>query len=156
MEFDNINTKFSEIMNNRNKCANKKIDANRHTCVIFTGNIKKSIGILAIAYNMPVNSNNISKHAEMNAVDKLRGNKSINKNNKKKSINIFIGKDECKLSKPCINCINYIVDITVYKMYKIKNVYYTDSDGKINKTKVSKLCSGEKHVSKFYKENNNM
>ena len=55
-------------------------------------------------------------------------------------------------SKPCSNCIQRMNHIPCQKGYKLRNIYYSDSDGIIIKTNLNKLQYDEQHYSKFYRK----
>lgn len=76
-----------------------------------------------------------SLHAEVDAIKKL----PINKNKKKNKINIFVfrisrsKKHNLVMSRCCNNCINSLYKISEEKNYRIKNIYYTNDNGEIEK-----------------------
>lgn len=96
--------------------------ANKHGAILFT---RRSI--LSKGYNKFLNGRqrdtSISIHAEMNCLQTIRKNVKYNKchilvirlNSNNKLVN----------SKPCQHCIESL------RNTKIKNIYYSDSDGQI-------------------------
>ena len=94
-------------------------------------------------------------HAEKNAIDKLK----YRQNNKKPlEVSIIIARFSktgiVGLSKCCNNCINHMLYLPIIKGYKIKNVYYTNNDGTIEKTTLNKLnLDNNKHKTRYFKKN---
>ena len=77
-------------------------------------------------------NNNDSIHAEVDCVQRLK------KCHKIKEISIIVfrtNKSGSSLlnSKPCDNCIKTINSILIYKNYKLKNIWYTNENGKFEK-----------------------
>ena len=83
------------------------------------------------------NKNINSIHAERNAIDKLPFQKKIS------DINLlvirFSKNGKICMSKPCHNCINFMLKYPSKKGYNIKKVYYSDENGDIIKTNLYKL-----------------
>jgi hypothetical protein len=95
--------------------------------------------------------NNISIHAEHDALLRLRENKK-----KIKKINIVVirynTKNELGNSKPCIYCLNHMYNIAKYKGYNIYKVYYSNRDNIVICTKFNNLYFEEnKHIPKRYR-----
>lgn len=93
-------------------------------------------------------------HAEHDAILKLP---FIKKKNKLENINILILRfsknGNILMSKPCINCINNMINIPIKKGYKINNIFYSENDGSITKTTLRELNNQEnKHYSKFFRK----
>jgi hypothetical protein len=92
-------------------------------------------------------------HAELDAINKLQPLKY-----KKilEPISILVirmsTKNKLQSSKPCANCIESMKNYPIKKGYKIQNVYYSDSEGNIIKTSLTKLDDEEKHYSAFYRK----
>jgi len=91
-------------------------------------------------------------HAEYDAIKKLKQRDS----NSIKKINMLVIKTSItgKLgnSKPCLNCILDIINLTPKKGYRVDKLYYSDENGSIQKVKLNKLIKlGHFHVSSFYK-----
>lgn len=94
-------------------------------------------------------------HAEHDAILKLP---SLKKKKNNESINILVLRfsktSKLGMSKPCIKCIEKMQTIPHKKGYKIENVYYSDNDGNIVKTTLSKLINEDvQHYSRYYKKN---
>ena len=91
-------------------------------------------------------------HAEINCINTLRVN---NKN--PIAISIFVCrisiKDNClifSMSKPCKHCIDKMQNIANKKGYNIKNVYFTNNLGNVEKEKYKDLLnSTDKHISRY-------
>lgn len=63
------------------------------------------------------------------------------------------GKDKFNSSKPCVSCINHMNECCERKGYRITAIYYTDSDGSLVKTTLSKLNTDPcKHVTDYYRK----
>jgi len=97
-------------------------------------------------YNLGTNQYGVSKrlnkdnyydslHAEMDAMNKL----PINKKNKMIKINVFVfrisrsKKRNLMLAKCCDNCYKGIYSIAKQKNYKIKNIFFTNNEGVVEK-----------------------
>ena len=94
-------------------------------------------------------------HAELSSVKHLQRSKSTrNKywDNKRLSVDLLVIRinNSGKLcsSKPCENCIKKLSMITVIK---IKNVYYSTSDGEIVSEKFNKLKDSP-HISRSFRK----
>tara|TARA_B100001094_G_scaffold167642_1_gene162177 strand:- start:2632 stop:2940 length:309 start_codon:yes stop_codon:yes gene_type:complete len=74
-------------------------------------------------------------HAEMDAMNKL----PINKKNKMIKINVFVfrisrsKKKNLMLARCCDNCYKGIYSIAKQKNYKIKNIFFTNENGCVEK-----------------------
>lgn len=96
-----------------------------------------SIGMNQYGVSKRLNKNNYyeSLHAEIDSMNKL----SINKKNKMIKINVFVfrisrsKKQNLMLAKPCQACYKGLYLIAKQKNYKIKNIYFTNNDGNIEK-----------------------
>lgn len=79
---------------------------------------------------------NTTTHAEVDAINKL----VCNKNKKLITVNLLVirvnSSGNISLSKPCSNCMNYMNTVAIEKGYKIKYVYYSNSDGTIERMKL--------------------
>ena len=124
-----------------------------------TASINKT-RILNFGINIPENNKlSPSIHAEHNVLLKL---KPLNKNkNKKETINLLVVRfsktNKLQSSKPCSNCIKIMNIIPYNKGYKIKDIFYSNNDGTILKTTLSKLTKDEnQHITKFYRNKNNI
>lgn len=79
-------------------------------------------------YNVDKNYRSI--HAEVSAVD------SLPFTDKRTKVNLFVFRTNKKgnvltMSKPCINCTNYIHRNLALKGYRLHRIYYTDFEGKL-------------------------
>ena len=114
----------------------------------------KKTKILSFGVNQSSNSDCITAeiHAEQDAINKL---KPLKYKKNLESINILVirlsSKNKLQSSKPCANCIESMKNNPIKKVYKIQNVYYSDSEGNIIKTNLVSLDNEEKHISGFYK-----
>ncbi len=96
----------------------------------------------------------ISVHAEQHVIDKL---KPIDKRNKKlKPINILVVRITkaglLKMSSPCCNCVKYMTTEAPKKGYVVKNIYYSNEEGDIEKISLSNLQKPENsYTSSFYR-----
>lgn len=96
-----------------------------------------SLGINQYGVSKRLNKNNYydSLHAEIDAIQKL----PINKKNKMIKINVFVfrisrsKKRNLMLAKCCDACYNGLYKIAKQKNYKIKNIYFTNEDGCVEK-----------------------
>jgi len=92
-------------------------------------------------------------HAEFDAIRKLP---PLKRKRRLENINILVirlsGKNKLQQSKPCFNCIKMMNSLPNKLGYSIKNVYYSDNNGKILKTTLRELESEEKHYSRFYRK----
>ena len=125
-------------------------------CRVFykgRGDMKK-VRILSYGTNKMGDSDGITPgiHAECDAIEKLV---PLKKKKKLENINLLVirvsGKNKLQSSKPCGNCIYKMKILPEKKGYKIKNIYYSDSDGSIVKTNLYNLDNEEKHYSTYYK-----
>jgi hypothetical protein len=114
----------------------------------------KKARILSYGINKMGDSDGIKPgiHAECDAIKKLI---PLRKKKRLESINILVVrlsvKNRLQSSKPCINCINTMKTLPLKLGYKIKNVYYSNSNEEIIKTTLQNLESEEKHYSRFYR-----
>lgn len=76
-------------------------------------------------------------HAEMDAIDKL---KQREKNKQLCKVDLIVirvnNSGELCSSQPCHKCVNYMHTVAIQKGYKIKNVYYSTSEGIIEKRRL--------------------
>jgi len=81
-----------------------------------------------------------SIHAEHHAILNLPYNK---RQSKLVNINILVIRvsktNKLGMSKPCSKCVDNMINLPSKKGYKIKDVYYSDSEGQIIKTTLKKL-----------------
>jgi len=91
-------------------------------------------------------------HAEHNALLKLQ---PLRSKKRLAPIDLLVVRlstsNKLQSSKPCNNCIQIMSRIPQQKGYKLQNIYYSNSDGDIVKTNLSKLENEEQHYSRFYK-----
>lgn len=91
-------------------------------------------------------------HAEHDAINKL---KPLTRKKHLQNINLLVIRlsknNKLQNSKPCANCINKIKILPEKKGYKIKNIYYSDDDGKIVKSNLKTLENDELHYSRYYR-----
>lgn len=104
-----------------------KVDDHKHLAIIFKGNRIYSVG-----YNK-YNINDISEHAEYDAIKKLE-NKIVRENIKIKRFNLLVirihyinNNIKFSMSKPCKNCQKLLLS-----QFLIKKVYWTTNDGEID------------------------
>jgi cytidine deaminase len=127
-------------------------------------NALKKVRILSNGFNQmggfnkmgELDTNNPGVHAEEDAINKLKPNPKMSKNNKNlEKVDMlvirFSRNNKLQESKPCANCIQHIKQLPYKKGYKIKNIYYSNNNGDIVKTTLSKLENEELHYSKFYR-----
>lgn len=83
-------------------------------------------------------------HAERDAILKL---KPLKHNKKLIPIHLLViiisGKNKLQSSKPCVNCIKVMHNLPKQLGYSIKHVYYSDDNGEIIKSNLSKLGKDE-------------
>jgi cytidine deaminase len=103
-----------------------------------------------ITYGQNMTRDNQSFHAEHNAIQKLPNRY----NRKLLPINIFVLKTTLTgiigNSKPCAHCLAIMSSLPNKKGYRISNVLYTNSEGNIEKKKISELMNEELHYSRLY------
>jgi hypothetical protein len=95
---------------------------------------KNNILNYATGYNnMRVYHKECSTHAEVDAINKLP---ILRNNNKLCRVSLMVIRvnrsGNLSSSMPCTNCANYMKTVAVKKGYKIKNIYYSTVDGKID------------------------
>lgn len=98
---------------------------------------------------------NYPRHAEHDAIEKL-----IKRNRKRRKylINVdiivirFNKNNKLTSSKPCVHCIHRMLTMPEKYGYKINNIYYSDENGNIIKTKINELIKDDKlHMSKYFR-----
>jgi hypothetical protein len=129
-------------------------------CTFYkVGSDFKKISVVTYGMNKYVDTEGLSPsiHAEYDAVVKLP---CLNNKNKKKLsvIHLIVVRmsktKKIQTSKPCVNCIRSMRQMSTKRGYKIKHVYYSENDG-IIKTNLANLeKEEEKHISKFYRRRN--
>jgi len=145
------------IYNNNDlwKSSRKKIkNVYCHAAVIFRGNPKRGCDIMTYGMNMHLNiPYNRTIHAEADAIHRLpliRGSKKL------QPIHICVIKTtrtgKLGNSKPCVHCIQQMINEAPKKGYKIEWIYYSKNDGSIEKCKLNKFMETQiLFVSSFYK-----
>lgn len=110
--------------------------------------------IMPITYGQNMTRDSVSFHAEHNAIQKLPQRYS----KKLLPINIFVLKTTMTgiigNSKPCAHCLAIMLSLPSKKGYRISYVFYTNTDGNIEKKKISDLMSEELHYSRLYADTN--
>jgi cytidine deaminase len=123
-----------------------------HMAMIFEDS-GASITPLSYGQNM-VRNENISYHAEHNAIMRLKNRINC----KEKKINVFVLKTTLTgvigMSKPCAHCISIMNTLPQKKGYRISNIFYTNSDGNIEKRKLTELMNEDLHYSKLFERYN--
>jgi cytidine deaminase len=132
---------------------------NHVSCVLkVKGIFEKNARILSYGINIMGDSEGLQPgiHAEHDAIRKLL---PLRRNKRLENINILVirlsGKNQLQSSKPCFNCIEMMKTLPITLGYKIKNVYYSNTDRKIVKTTLRNLENEEIHYSRYYRKNDN-
>jgi hypothetical protein len=98
-----------------------------------------------------------SFHAEVSALNKLPFNL------KKKKINIDIlvirvsrANNKMSNSMPCISCLGYMINTIPLRGYRIKKIFYSNSDGEIEQTTLNQMIMDENkhHITKLMRNHN--
>lgn len=91
-------------------------------------------------------------HAEQDAIMKLPYLKS---KKRLESVNILVVRlsktNKVQCSKPCHNCIKMLSNYPKMKGYNIRHVYYSNDQGGITRTSLTKLAHEQQHFSRYYK-----
>jgi cytidine deaminase len=106
---------------------------------VLRGKLAKR-NILSFGQNhYPCNGKTDTIHAEHDAINKL----PFKRNNDKTKINMlvlrFTKNFKMCMSKPCDQCINNMVHLFPKKGYIIKDIYYSNTEGNIEKTTLDKI-----------------
>jgi cytidine deaminase len=126
--------------------------------VFYKGKISvlKKTTILSYGFNRmgDVSGSIPGIHAEHDAINKL---KPLKRNKRRlEPIHLLVVRfsknNKLQNSKPCTNCIQVIKQLPEKKGYKIKNIYYSNDNGDIIKSNITKLENDEQHFSKYYKK----
>jgi hypothetical protein len=126
------------------------------TCLVFykgKGNLKK-VSVLSYGINSyaDLDGKTPGVHAEEDAINKLMPLK-IKKN--LETVDLLVIRlsktNKIQSSKPCANCIRIMKSVPQQKGYKIRYVYYSNSDGAITRTNLKTLECEEQHISRYYK-----
>jgi len=119
-----------------------------HIAMVLNGPFKKIPNYTTYGINNVTITNDVSEHAEVNALKKLPPNKDH-----PIRINILVLRISKQgvlgMSKPCAHCLDYMSRI---KGYTIRHIYYSNEEGKIIRHSYNQLANDEnKHVSTGYK-----
>lgn len=100
-----------------------------------------------------MNDHQYGVHAEHDAINRL---KPLARNKRLRIVHLLVIRlsknNKIQMSKPCANCIHLIKTLPVKKGYKIKNIYYSDSNENIVKTNINKLEKEELHYTRFFRK----
>lgn len=100
-----------------------------------------------------INGNEAGVHAERDAINKL---KPLVRKNHLESIDLLVIRmskhNKLLNSKPCANCIENMKNLPKKKGYNLKNIYYSDENGDIIKTRLRILETEDLHYSRFYRQ----
>jgi cytidine deaminase len=103
-----------------------------------------------LSYGQNMARDNVSFHAEHNAIQKLKNRET----KKLLPINIFVLKTTLTgvigNSKPCSHCLGVMLTLPQKKGYKISNIYYTNTEGNIEKKKLNELLNEELHITRLF------
>jgi hypothetical protein len=148
---DLSNYEIGEIKINKCMCS-----THNHVSVFYKGN-----GPLDNAHVLSIGINsigdNIGKipgiHAELDGFNKLKP--LLNRKKRLQNVNMLVirlSKNNKLLhSKPCANCITKLQTLPEQKGYKIKNIYYSNNDEELVKSKLSHLEKDDLHHTNFYR-----
>ena len=132
----------------------KKIKINTYTTYLHVAAIIIKNDIISIGINYFPNCDDMTIHAEVNAINKLKNNKG-----KLKNVNLVVIRFSPNLyllgnSKCCIECILKMSMIR-QKGYRINKVFYSTEYGSITKISFSKLKNDKNfHICKNSKNKN--
>jgi len=120
----------------------------------MSGALKKALSYGINIYDSGRGLNGI--HAEAHAIMNLP---PLPRKKHLKKIDILVIRTSTRaklgISKPCIKCLIDMSTLPQKRGYVVKNISYTDHDGKIINTTLKHLTtSNDYHVSRFYKERN--
>jgi len=114
----------------------------------------KNFNILSYGVNVyaDIDGKTPGIHAEEDAIMKLPYMKS---KKRLESVNILVVRlsktNKVQCSKPCHNCIKMLSTYPKIKGYNIRYVYYSNENGGITRTTLSKLTHEQQHFSRYYK-----
>jgi len=124
---------------------------NHISCVFPTGSFSN---ILAYGTNVyaDLEGKNPGIHAEYNVLSKLPRIRKEKKRLERIDICVIrLSKTKrVQCSKPCYNCIQMMCVYPKSKGYQICNVYYSNADGDITRTTLTRLLQEEQHYSRYY------
>lgn len=113
------------------------------------------LNLLSYGENVYKGSNvDYTVHAEDSAIRKLPSLPQKKHMKKVDMMVIKVSKSGCVgSSKPCIHCLLQLKQKLPAKGYRLHNIYYTDMEGNIWQSTVSRLLRDEEvHISKYYKD----
>ena len=136
----NINNKINESLLNG--------DYYHMACVIDC--IKSKIIPLSYGMNGYLSCKTI--HAECDAINHLPPRKRSSRN---KLINLVVIRTsknkKISISKPCVNCMNFLCFKPQMKGYQINKIFYSDQYGNIIESSINDLQENTVHISKYYR-----
>lgn len=90
-------------------------------------------------------------HAEQDCINKLRNITTEGKSKKVHLLSLRVNvSGKLTMAKPCAHCIERM-NASSRKGYKISAIYYSTTQGTIEKCTLGDLNKGDKHISSFYK-----
>ena len=112
---------------------------NHVACVLQNKHCLNNADVLSYGVNITTGI-----HAEHDAIRKLM---PLKRNKKLVPIHLLVirisGKNKLQSSKPCVSCIKVIHNLPKQLGYSIKHIYYSDNNGEIIKSNLSKLGKDE-------------
>jgi cytidine deaminase len=144
-----VNTRLSRTENGDACTCMNSGKLHLHMAMIYED---KGAHIDPLCYGQNMARDNQSYHAEHNAIMKLKSRDT----KKLMPVNIFVLKTTLTgiigNSKPCAHCLDVMFYLPPKKGYRISNIFYTNSDGNIEKKKLSDLMNEEIHMSTLWVE----
>jgi len=117
------------------------------------GSLKK-VSVLSYGMNSyaDIDGKNPGVHAEEDAINRFMPLK-LKKNLEVVDLLVIrLSKtNKIQSSKPCINCIRTMQTAPLKKGYKIRYVYYSNSEGGITRSNLKTLENEDQHISRYYK-----
>lgn len=114
---------------------------------------KKGVILKELSYGV-----NYPNHAEHDAIENLNKKRRIERKKRKSCtvVNMLVIRynktNKLVNSKPCVHCIHKMINIPIKHGYKIKYVYYSDTDRIIVKKKLTDLLKDPNmHMTKRYR-----
>ena len=115
----------------------------------------RALKVLSYGINMYDNTRGVgTTHAEANAIKNLPPMPRNRHHLKRIDMLVIRTSQSGKIgmSKPCIKCILDMLTIPQKRGYIIKDIYYSDANGKIIKTSLKHIVEeGNFHITRFYK-----
>lgn len=138
------------VQNNKLKDSAMGLSDFNHIAVVF----KDMDSICSYGFNKLVPNDARSIHAEQDALMGLKPNKY---RNRKKAVNIMVVRisrmGKLQSSKPCMYCIEAMMNTGVHRGYKINKVFYSNSDETISYETLYNMHSNpNKHVSSYFRK----